>query len=260
MKNASEELWCSIRCKQNLHSIDLMILFKIRIVKNFESVKSFNILARLLLYDCSLSLGKSWLRINKSTGIWIQMHTFYAIQIYVIYRRMHSRKKWLLFLQNYCRAMKLFSPGSKHTATITHCFRRRRCFSYHSTRKKSLEIKFHVFWLSSWSYLWSVWCIQLIESCLPDGFGCDKCGESIKIFLINGWILLLPLLRSLFSTIAPTLMCTRKSEPHFSRSKAELVLLEISLVRTGIINFVADFNTYTLNVRCSQVICGRISF
>ena len=40
------------------------------------------------------------------------MHTFYAIQIYVIYRRMHSRKKWLLFLQNYCRAMKFFSPGS----------------------------------------------------------------------------------------------------------------------------------------------------
>ena len=108
----------------------------------------------------------------------------------------------------------------------------------------------------------SVECVmqQLIESCLPDGFGCDKCGESTKIFFINGWILLLPLLRSLFSTIAPTLMCTRKSEPHFSRSKAELVLLEISLVRTGIINFVADFNTYTLNVGCSQVICGRISF
>ena len=52
----------------------------------------------------------------------------------------------------------------------------------------------------------------------------------------------------------------QKSEPHFSRSKAELVLLEISLVRTGINNFVADFNTYTLNVGCSQVICGRISF
>jgi len=185
MKNASEELWCSIRCKQNLHSIDLMILFKIRIVKNFESVKSFKILARLLLYDCSLSLGQSWLRINKSTGIWIQMHTFYAIQIYVIYRRMHFRKKWLLLLQNYCSAMKLFSPGSKHTATITHCFRRRRCFSYHSTRKKSLEIKFHLSWLSSWSYLWSVWCIQLIESCLPDGFGCDKCGESMMDIAIT---------------------------------------------------------------------------
>ena len=85
MKNASEELWCSIRCKQNsnIHSIDLMILFKIRIVKNFESVKSFKILARLLLYDCSLSLGQSWLRINKSTDI--QMHTFYSIQIYVVY-------------------------------------------------------------------------------------------------------------------------------------------------------------------------------
>ena len=100
---------------------------------------------------------------------------------------------------------------------------------------------------------------QLIESCLPDGFGCDKCGESITIFLINGWILLLPLLRSLFSTIAPTLMCTRKSEPHFSHSKAELVFLEISLIQTGIINFVADINTHTLNVGCSQVICGRIS-
>ena len=112
--------------------------------------------------------GPSWLRINKSTDI--QMHTFYAIQIHVVYQRMHSRKKLLLFLQNYFSAMKLFSPGSKHTATITHCFWRRRCFSYHSTRKKSLEIKFQLSWLSSWSYLWSVWCIQLIESCLPDGF------------------------------------------------------------------------------------------
>ena len=110
MKNASVELWCSIRCKQNLHSIDLMILTKIRIVKNFESVKSYKILARLFLYDCSLSLGQSWLRINKSTDI--QMHTFYAIQIYNVYQRMHSRKKWLLFLQNYFSAMKLFSPGS----------------------------------------------------------------------------------------------------------------------------------------------------
>ena len=157
--------------------------------------------------------------------------------------------------------MKLFSPGSKHTATITHCFRRRRCFSYHSTRKKSLEIKFHLSWLSSWSYLWSVWCNNSLNRVYQTALvTSDKCGESTKIFFINGWILLLPLLRSLLSTIAPTLMCTRKSEPHFSRSKAELVLLEISLVRTGIINFVADFNTYTLNVGCSQVICGRISF
>ena len=68
-KHAHLELWCSIRCKQNLHSIDFNDLNSEKNCKNFELVKSFKILACLLLYDCSLSLGQSWLWTNKSTDI-----------------------------------------------------------------------------------------------------------------------------------------------------------------------------------------------
>ena len=74
----------------------IMIVTNIRIVKMLELVKYFKILLRLFLYDCILSLGQSWLRSNKSPTI--QMHNFYAVQIYVFYQRMHSWKKLSLFL------------------------------------------------------------------------------------------------------------------------------------------------------------------
>ena len=69
----------------------------------------------------------------------------------------------------------------------------------------------------------------------PDGFAFDEYWESAKQFFLLKFFesCCFSFSWSLISMFAHKVMWTRKSEPHFSHSKAELVLLEKYLVQTG---------------------------